>query len=225
MPIAIANDIDLPFGWDFDSPTSAAFESKLKLAYLVARAANERFFLAKQLPTGNCRFHEKKNIPSTCVSAFPNSAVQCSPTLTLRLVHTFKPNRNSSAYSYSSLCFSLQFFSWPGFTATWPKKNILFIATSMVSYFHPKPRTTGTLCLRSRSPWQPGVATRTSCRSRSTHTDACQGCGLWLHCRCSCHYRCLQHGPLHHTEPHRTTLTLTASFLTHLTFHERGAIS
>lgn len=161
MPIAIANDIDLPFGWDFDSPTSAAFESKLKLAYLVARAANERFFLAKQLPTGNCRFHEKKkNIPSTCVSAFPNSAVQCSPTLTLRLVHTFKPNRNSSAYSYSSLCFSLQFFSWPGFTATWPdeKKNILFIATSMVSYFHPKPRTTGTVIVLGSQEWQPGPA-------------------------------------------------------------------
>jgi len=70
MPIAIANDIDLPFGWDFDSPTSAAFESKLKLAYLVARAANERFFLAKQLPTGNCRFHEKKKYPINVCKRF-----------------------------------------------------------------------------------------------------------------------------------------------------------
>jgi len=36
------------------------------------------------------------------------------------------------------------------------KKNILFIATSMVSYFHPKPRTT-VIVLGSQE-WQPGPA-------------------------------------------------------------------
>jgi len=93
----------------------------------------------------------------------------------------------------------------------------------MVSYFHPKPRTTGTLsgasvpAGRSRGPWEPGVATGPdvgSAGATQMHVKVA-GCGS----RC----RCLEHGPLHHTEPHGTTrhhidFDCTVLFATHLTF-------
>jgi len=78
---AIFNDIDLAFGWDFDSASWAAFESKLKLAYLVARATNEWFLLA------NREFFLAKSHQRVSAST------HYRPTLTLRFVHTFKPNR------------------------------------------------------------------------------------------------------------------------------------
>jgi len=92
------------------------------------------------------------------------------------------------------------------------KKSFLSEATVMVSYFHPKPRTTGTLsgasvpAGRSRGPWEPGVATGPdvgSAGATQMHVKVA-GCGS----RC----RCLEHGPLHHTEPHGTTLTLTVLY-------------
>jgi len=102
------------------------------------------------------------------------------------------------------------------------KKSFLSEATVKVSYFRPKPRTTGTLsgasvpAGRSRGPWEPGVATGPdvgSAGATQMHVKVA-GCGS----RC----RCLEHGPLHHTEPHGTTLTLTVLYTYVYPPHIRG---